>query len=99
VPISVARSSIGSFTRSKPCAWQSGNQWEITAKLLLNPGLLVSIVGDDWINPSAPYAGDMVNYRYMGYPAWYDYSGGDLVIVLSLWHANTTPLKLPHPLS
>ncbi|QPN70090.1 hypothetical protein [Synechococcus sp. CBW1108] len=44
-------------------------------------GVLVSIGWDYLINPTAPYAGEMVNNRYLGRSARYDHNGGDQVIV------------------
>ncbi|MCS5691285.1 hypothetical protein NZK33_04700 [Cyanobium sp. FGCU-6] len=79
LPVSPERVSHWWLTRRPSISGAS--QCEITAEVRLSPGVLVSIGGDYWINPTAPYAGDMVNNRYMGRSAWHDHIGGDQVIV------------------
>lgn len=78
LPVSPERVSHWWLTR-RPLI-NGAAQCEVTAQVRFSPGVLVSIGGDYWINPTAPYAGDMVNNRYMGRSAWHDHNGGDQVI-------------------
>jgi hypothetical protein len=76
IRIPVRPNKISHWWLSRRPSVTGASNCEVTAEILMSPGVYVSIGGDYWVNPSAPYAGDKVNNHFMGRSAWHDSVGG-----------------------